>query len=301
MAVRQFLLSTPDGGSQGRSEGVGLHLNLTEGRPLSPLASVPSLVTEAETHFLGKAGFLKACELGQVAAEDVMVEAEAQMGWFEERWGGPPSHLDGHQHCHVAPGVADALARLLATRESARFGPSKGEKGGAMVRLVRVPEEPNAPCRLCPTCSRVQAWAAGARRAFESAGLVTRPGFVGCSLCGLRYTVEDLVAAIAAQAARLRREWETRDQGRSVEEAQGSRRLEVEVMCHPGRPSMEPGTLPSFFGDFDRSDDREEEVRVLCDPALPFYLLELGIVVCRNESQEGSSKDRTLMWETAGS
>lgn len=75
---------------------VGLHLNLTEGRPLS---ACPSL-TGAEGRFLGRAALLFRSALGLVAAADVARESLAQLARLRA-FGVAVSHIDSHQHVHM--------------------------------------------------------------------------------------------------------------------------------------------------------------------------------------------------------
>jgi predicted glycoside hydrolase/deacetylase ChbG (UPF0249 family) len=39
-----------------------------------------------------------------------------QLERFEEVFGRPPAHLDGHHHCHAAPGLASMVARVATER-----------------------------------------------------------------------------------------------------------------------------------------------------------------------------------------
>merc|ERR1740115_381296 len=117
---------------------VGLHLNLTEGRPLSRPQDIPSLLLQrGETHqpgtglkggtlLRGKMGYRNACGSGELKAAEAATEARAQLAWFEKHVGCMPRFVDGHQHCHVVPAVREALAAVFAA---------------AGVRVTRVPKE----------------------------------------------------------------------------------------------------------------------------------------------------------------
>jgi predicted glycoside hydrolase/deacetylase ChbG (UPF0249 family) len=92
----------------------GLHLNLTEGRPLSPalarlwpnLPALPRLIALAHLRRLPMAGLAD--------------ELQAQFDAFENAFGAPPAHLDGHQHVHHLPGLRDLLLCALAARPGLR-------------------------------------------------------------------------------------------------------------------------------------------------------------------------------------
>lgn len=86
--------------------GVGLHLALTGGTPVLPPARVPSLVD-------GQGRLPRKPEgLFAAAPADVMAEARAQLGRFEDLVGRPPTHVDSHHHAHRLPVVLEALAEL---------------------------------------------------------------------------------------------------------------------------------------------------------------------------------------------
>jgi chitin disaccharide deacetylase len=93
---------------------VGLHLNLTEGRPLTALTS---LVTG--TTFPGLKQLLFQCFWGSVLIEELEAEIEAQLDAFCEAFGHLPHFIDGHQHVHVLPRVRAALFRVLKRHQLA--------------------------------------------------------------------------------------------------------------------------------------------------------------------------------------
>jgi predicted glycoside hydrolase/deacetylase ChbG (UPF0249 family) len=96
--------------AHGMLDCVGLHLNLTEGKPLSDPASIPTLLADGGV-FRGKLEFREAWRLGELDAQEVRREGVAQLEWFQQRFGRPPFHVDGHQHCHVLPGQSVSSAR----------------------------------------------------------------------------------------------------------------------------------------------------------------------------------------------
>ncbi len=101
------------------SLAVGVHLNLTEGRPLSNPARLGSLVT-ASGEFLGnpEALFFRMVA-GRIPLDAVEREFHAQIDRvLAARI--PPTHLDGHQHVHMWPPVFALTARLAA--EYGMFG-----------------------------------------------------------------------------------------------------------------------------------------------------------------------------------
>ena len=87
---------------QGR---VGLHLQLTSGRPMLDPERVPTLV-DAEGCFPAVRR-----KIGALARAEVLAEWEAQLA--EIRWLGiEPTHLDSHHHVHRLPVAFEALVEL---------------------------------------------------------------------------------------------------------------------------------------------------------------------------------------------
>lgn len=87
--------------------GVGLHLNLTWGRSLSPPEAVPSLLD-------GEGRFLRDPEVVAARAKPVEArqELEAQLEAFETFFGRRPTHLDSHHHLHRHPPLEEVVLDL---------------------------------------------------------------------------------------------------------------------------------------------------------------------------------------------
>lgn len=93
--------------------GVGLHLNITRGRPCAPMTAVPELLGP-DGQFLGSPQALPTT----MPVEAVRTEFQAQLAVFQQAFGRLPQHLDTHHHVHQQPIVLEAL---LALAESARL------------------------------------------------------------------------------------------------------------------------------------------------------------------------------------
>jgi predicted glycoside hydrolase/deacetylase ChbG (UPF0249 family) len=89
---------------------IGVHLNLTTGRPLSSPAEVPSLVDG--TGAFRPLGMLAARALRRrVRRADVVRELGAQIAAVRAA-GVPVDHLDSHEHVHLIPGVLGAVVEV---------------------------------------------------------------------------------------------------------------------------------------------------------------------------------------------
>ena len=89
--------------------GLGLHLNLTSGKPVSAPEDVPSLV-EAEGDFQRPEGW--GAIMDTFVPEEVERELRAQFERFVALAGKPPTHLDSHHHAVYA--VPAGLRTMLA-------------------------------------------------------------------------------------------------------------------------------------------------------------------------------------------
>lgn len=94
--------------------GVGLHFNLTLGRPICSPRSVPTLVDGAG-RLHGQAALTVRALAGRVSRDDVARELAAQLDRLAEL-GVRPTHLDGHQHVQVLPGVLPAVLACARAR-----------------------------------------------------------------------------------------------------------------------------------------------------------------------------------------
>ncbi|VUZ54505.1 unnamed protein product [Hymenolepis diminuta] len=102
----------------------GLHINLSEGEPLSSKSSITSLLDSRTGLFYDKSNLRK--NLSSIDLHHVEVEIENQIIQFEKIFRISPLRIDGHQHCHVLPGVVEVLLHLLRRHN---------------ISWIRIPEE----------------------------------------------------------------------------------------------------------------------------------------------------------------
>ncbi len=91
--------------------GVGVHLNLSDGAPVADRESVMSLLND-DGNFAGgpESLLLKRARRGLMLAE-VEEEWDAQIRKVRDA-GIQPTHLDGHKHVHMLPGLFEIALRL---------------------------------------------------------------------------------------------------------------------------------------------------------------------------------------------
>ncbi|MEI9977461.1 MAG: ChbG/HpnK family deacetylase [Edaphobacter sp.] len=92
--------------------GVGCHIVLTDGVPVSPPSTIPTLIgPDGKTFRPSIIGFLQALLRGNIREEDITREAAAQIEKLQ-RAGIHITHLDTHKHTHLFPPVARPLLNL---------------------------------------------------------------------------------------------------------------------------------------------------------------------------------------------
>lgn len=160
---------------------VGLHINLSEGRPLGEELET---LLGADGCFPGKAEARRRALSGEFQPGEVSSECNSQ--WVRVFHAtGQVTHIDGHQHIHVYGTVAETLAVFFHHSH-----------------WIRVPSELNDPAEDLSPVRRGQIdeyrmLAERARARFAAAGLRTADHFRGLALSG-RMTPEGLAALVRA-------------------------------------------------------------------------------------------------------
>src|SRR3984893_1624950 len=85
------------------SLGVGVHLNLSDGQPVSPPETVQSIVNDRGEFAGGPEALLLRIARRNLRLNEVEIEWESQIQKVVNA-GIHPTHLDGQQHDHVLPG-----------------------------------------------------------------------------------------------------------------------------------------------------------------------------------------------------
>jgi chitin disaccharide deacetylase len=91
--------------------GIGVHLNLSEGIPVCPAGEIPTLVDAQGRLHLTPGRLRRAMLLGRAHRSDIETELRAQIAKVVKE-GITPTHLDGHMHVHVLPGVSEIVIKL---------------------------------------------------------------------------------------------------------------------------------------------------------------------------------------------
>ena len=109
----------------------GLHFVLTFGRPVGPAEPLSALLAEDGSFLENGSG---AQELAR--PDEVREELRAQIRAFERGVGRPPTHIDGHHHVHLHPGIF----RVAIEEAGSRGVPlrSRGREVRERLRLERI-------------------------------------------------------------------------------------------------------------------------------------------------------------------
>ena len=250
------LPSSPARGRLGdprRPFDLGVHLNLSQGKPLTG-AAFPAALLDPEGNFRGLTTFLRLMLPGAGRhAEAVRRELAAQIGFVCDH-GMRPVRLDGHQYCELTPRVGRIVADLAP-----HFG----------VQAVRVAHEPAASGTLLrnrglggvagiPAGLAKRALAASWRQRARRAGLRHADRFFGTVTAG-RVGVRDL--------------------DRFLRLGLGRRASIVEIGLHPGWAAAAAGETCEVAAAWrdPLAAQRPAEHCWLVDEALPGRLLSRGV------------------------
>jgi hopanoid biosynthesis associated protein HpnK len=91
--------------------GVGVHLNLSDGPPIANREAVPSLLNDDGNFAAGPEGLLLKRARRGLVLNEVEKEWSAQIQNVRDA-GIRPTHLDGHKHVHMLPGLFEIALRL---------------------------------------------------------------------------------------------------------------------------------------------------------------------------------------------
>jgi hopanoid biosynthesis associated protein HpnK len=224
---------------------VGVHLNLTMGRPVSAPGDAAPLL-DGQGRFRGRLlRLLLRASLSRAVRSAIEREFDAQVGWAIQR-GLKPTHLDGHKHVHEHPAILP-LTIAAAKRHGVRAIRTTVE-----LRLRdlsrRLPPEWGVGLRLAQRLRgrTARRWGVRAQRTVRREGLATTDWFFGVRATG------------GLSADLLKRLLGTAPDGTG------------ELMVHPGLAEAAGGP-PSRL-----TKSRPRELKILCDPRLRRAALALG-------------------------
>ncbi len=223
------------------SLGVGLHFNITQGRPVADPSSVSSLLDQRGEFLESSAAIARRLIAGRLRIEEVVIELRAQIEKALSA-GIKLAHVDSHKHTHALPHVCRAIARTISD-----YG----------VNAMRLPRER----------WRFDARAVSLKLLGQSAGAFALSQLCRAGESALRQTNVKTTEAFfgVTQTGFWNKRWlidliERLPDGAS------------ELMCHPGYDDSELGGVKTRL-----RQSRESELRLLTDPDVAAKLEEMNV------------------------
>ena len=227
--------------------GVGVHLNLSDGAPVAERETVTSLLNDDGVFAGGPESLLLRRARRELLLTEVEREWDAQIEKVREA-GIEPTHLDGHKHVHMLPGLFEIALRLAKRHaigairvsleaSSLRAALSSGEKQRTGVVMKQ-----GVQARGLKLLAR------DAREQAARAGIATADYF-----CGIAQTGELTLEGVM-QFLKVLPEGTT------------------ELMCHPGYADAELQQTATRL-----QDSRQAELVILTDAGIRNLVASQGI------------------------
>jgi hopanoid biosynthesis associated protein HpnK len=227
--------------------GVGVHLNLSDGAPVAARELVTSLVNDRGEFEGGPENLLLRVARGGLPLHEVEQEWEAQIEKVRDL-GIQPTHLDGHKHVHMLPGLFE-LALRLAKRYSIGAIRVAHEASSLRAALSAGEELHTAAVLKQGVQARgLKLLARDAREQAERAGISTADYF-----CGIAQTGEMTKQGVAQLLRSL---------------PDGT----TELMCHPGYADQALRNTSTRL-----QDSRQTELQILTDVEIRNLVASQGI------------------------
>jgi hopanoid biosynthesis associated protein HpnK len=227
--------------------GVGVHLNLSDGKPVSPPNTVRSIVNERGEFAGGPEALLLRITRRNLRLHEVEIEWDNQIQRVMDA-GIHPTHLDGHKHVHMLPGMFEIALRLAKRHGIAAVRIS--HEGSSLRAALSSGANQNVPLVMKQGMQArvLKLLARDARALAEAAGIATTDYF-----CGIAQTGELTVEGIKCLLQSL---------------PEGT----TEMMCHPGFMDKELEESATRL-----QDSRELEVEILSSPDIRNLVASQGI------------------------
>lgn len=227
--------------------GVGVHLNLSDGEPAADPETVMSLI-DAHAQFAGgPESLLLRLARRSIALEEVECEWNAQIQKVRAA-GIRPTHVDGHKHVHMLPGLFEIALRLAKRYGISAIRVSHEESSLRVALSAGAAQHTGVVIKQGVQARGLKLLARDARQLADRAGVSTADYF-----CGI------------AQTGELTREGVLR----LLEALHDGT---TELMCHPGYVDDDLAKSPTRL-----KSSRETEIEILTDAAVRNNVASQGI------------------------
>ena len=227
--------------------GVGVHLNLSDGPPIADREIVTTLLNSDGEFAGGPESLLLRRARGGISLEEAENEWDAQIQKIRDA-GIAPTHLDGHKHVHMLPGLFE-IALRLAKRHSIGAIRVALEASSLRAALSTGAKQHSGIVMKQGVQARgLKLLARDARELAEHAGISTTDYFCGIAQTGelTREGVEQLVKSLPDGT--------------------------TELMCHPGYMDSALRKTATRL-----QNSRQTELQILTDTGIRNLVASLGI------------------------
>ena len=227
--------------------GVGVHLNLSDGPPVADRETVTSLLND-DGEFAGgpESLLLRRARRGLLLAE-VEDEWDAQIQKVRDA-GIAPTHLDGHKHVHMLPGLFEIALKLAKRHAIGAIRVSLEESSLRAALASGSKQNAGVVMKQGVQARGLKLLARDAREQAERAGISTANYF-----CGIAQTGELTREGVAQFVKSL---------------PDGT----TELMCHPGYADAALQKTSTRL-----QDSRQTELQILTDTGIRNLVASLGI------------------------
>ena len=227
--------------------GIGVHLNLSDGAPIAKPELVPTLVNASGVFDSSPEALLLKVAMRSLSLAEVETEWDAQIRKVRDA-GVPTTHLDGHKHVHMLPGLFEVALRLAKRHRIGAIRVSH-EASGLRAALSTGPAlRASVVMKQGVQARGLKLLARDARALADRAGIATADHFCGIAQTG-ELTKEGLIRLL-----------------RNLPEGT------TELMCHPGY--VDEGLRRTSTR---LQDSRENELQILTDPDIRNLVASQGI------------------------
>lgn len=177
--------------------GVGVHLNLSDGAPVSEPETVTTLLNDSGEFAASPETLLLRVARRSVDLREVEREWEAQICKVREA-GISPTHLDGHKHVHMLPGLFEIALRLAKRHGIAAVRVANEESSLRTALAAGRKQNAGIVMKQGVQARGLKFLARDAREMAERLGIVTADYFCGIAQTGelTREGVERLLRAL---------------------------------------------------------------------------------------------------------
>ena len=215
--------------------GVGVHLNLSDGPPLADPESVTSLLNVKRNFSGGPEKLLLKRARGGLALEEVEKEWDAQIRKVRNA-GIRPTHLDGHKHVHMLPGLFEIALRLAKRHGIEAIRVSLEESSLRTALSAGAKHTPRVVMKQGVQARGLKLLARDARELAARGGIATPDYFCGIAQTGelTREGVAQLLKSLPQGTTELMCHpgYAVETLGRTATRLQASRQAELEILTH---------------------------------------------------------------------